>query len=232
VNNEFVFLSAQRRLVGRRFSPSGRQPSGAGILFIHGSGSDQSGYHQRATAASEGLGATCLTFDLSGHGESDGSRAAFTLRDHLDDSVAAFDTLVCSPEVDANRVGVCAASYGAYLAALLISWRPARSLLLRAPALYADHDLDLPGGILLSSTEAPATAASLRNLADYDGPVLILESECDETIPHAVVEAYLNVCRHTRHEVIPQAGHRLTDETWQAMFLDSLTRWFHETLVV
>jgi uncharacterized protein len=231
VNNELVLLSAQRRLVGRRFSPSGREASGAGILFIHGWGSDQGGYHRRAAAASESLGAICLTFDLSGHGMSEGSRAVLSPRDHLDDSMAAFDTLAHLHEVDANRIGVCAASYGAYLAALLISCRPARSLLLRAPALYADDDLDLAGGALRSSAEPPATAAALRDLAGYDGATLILESECDETISHAIVEAYLNVCRRGRHEVIAHAGHRLADERSQAMFIDILIGWFHDTLV-
>lgn len=230
MSRELVFESATRSLAGRLFSPSEREPSGAGILFIHGLGSDQLGYHRRAEAAAERLGATCLTFDLSGHGGSSGGQGeGFSPRDHLDDVAAAFDTLLNSGEVDAKRVGVCAASYGAYLAALLISIRAVRSLLLRAPALYPDRCLDRKDGARQSSLEAPSDSAALRGVAAYDGPIMIVESERDEIIPRSIVEAYLEVCRDGRHEVIPGAGHRLAEERWQAMFIDILVSWFGET---
>jgi pimeloyl-ACP methyl ester carboxylesterase len=230
VNGELTFPSHRRRLAGCVFEPARRDTSGAGILFVHGLDSDQGGYRERATAAAEGFGATCLTFDLSGHGGSAGSRAELSPRDHLNDCVAALDTLASRPGVDPGRIGVCGASYGAYLAALLISHRPLRSLLLRAPALYSDSDLDLPGGARLSGSQTPETAAGLRNVATYDGPILILESERDEAIPHSVVEAYLSADRTARHEVLPEATHSLTEDRWRAAFVEIVVAWFGETL--
>lgn len=203
-----------------------------GILFIHGSGSHQGGYRERAAATSESLGAICLTFDLSGHGESGGSRASLSARDHLDDCLDAFDTLAGESAVDAGRIGICAASYGAYLAAMLIARRAAASLLLRAPALYSDAELDLAGGPRDSGCQTPETATALRNVAGYAGRVLILESEHDELIPHAVVEAYLSACRQGRHEVIRGAGHRLSEPRWKAEFIEIIARWFGDTLAV
>jgi pimeloyl-ACP methyl ester carboxylesterase len=231
VTEELNFVSGQHKLVGNRFSPTGGQPSGTGILFIHGRGSDQSGYARRAAILSETTGAICLTFDLSGHGRSGGSRRELSPRDHLADSVAAFDTLVGSIGVDETQIGVCGASYGAYLAALLIAHHSARSLLLRAPALYPDTELDVKGADRLSSSETCDTAAALRNLSNYDRPVLILRSEHDEVIPNDVVEAYVSACRHGQLEIIPHAGHRLADEASQARFIDILVKWFQRTLL-
>jgi uncharacterized protein len=132
--------SCGRRLAARQFAPPG-SPSGAAILFIHGAGSDQSGYRLSAEAASERLGASCLTFDLSGHGGSDGDAQTLLPRDHLRDCLAVFDALLGSEEVDPGRAGLCGASYGGFLASLLTALRRVRSLLLPAPALYPDRDL-------------------------------------------------------------------------------------------
>lgn len=230
MNEELNFGSGPRQLAGRLLSPEQGTASGMGILFIHGSDSHQGGYRERAEAAVEALGAICLTFDLSGHGESDGLRAEFSARDHLGDCKAAFDTLAGRQKVDPSRIGVCAASYGAYLAALLIADRPVGSLLLRAPALYPDSDLDLAGGPRHSGVEEPETAASLRNVARHEGPILVVESERDEIIPHAVVEAYLSAYRNGRHEVMPDVGHRLDTERSRALFMQVIVEWFRQTL--
>jgi len=230
LNEKLNFDSGPRRLAGHLFSPEEGAASGMAVLFIHGSDSDQGGYRNRAEAVTDSLGATCLTFDLSGHGESSGSREEVSARDHRDDCLAAFDLLAGRRGVDSSRIGVCAASYGAYLAALLIADRPVGSLLLRAPALYPDSDLDLAGGPPRSGVEVPEAAASLRNVAGREGPVLIVESERDEIIPHAVVEAYLSACRNGRHELMPDVGHRLDSERSRALFIQIVVEWFRQTL--
>jgi pimeloyl-ACP methyl ester carboxylesterase len=145
-----------RPLAARRFGPPG-PPSGAAILFIHGAGSDQSGYQPRAEAASKRLGATCLTFDLGGDGNSGGDGQALSPQDHLQDCVAAFDALLSSDEIDADRVGVCGASYGGFLASMLTASRRVRSLLLRAPGLYefAANGVPAPEYVLASGNLPP-----------------------------------------------------------------------------
>lgn len=230
MNRELSFASTNRNLAGHLFAPSEAPPHGCGILFIHGSGSHQGGYHQRAAAAADQLGATCLTFDLSGHGKSEGTQATFSIRDHLHDCVAAFDTLLQTRGVSANRIGVCGASYGAYLAALLLSQRQIASALLRAPGLYADSEIDVPGGWEGSSHETAETAAALRNVADYEGPILFVKSEHDETIPDEVVEAYLTANQKRALRIMPDTGHRLSDERSKALFIEIIVEWFAETL--
>lgn len=224
-----ALASGSRELAGNLFLPS-QGASGIGLLFVHGSDSDQRGYRERATTASERLGAICLTFDLSGHGASAGSRAALSVRDHLEDCVAGFDRLAQEVGVNPARIGVCGASYGGYLAAMLTASRTPASLLLRAPALYADTELKRPGGPRRSSIESPETAAALRDLACYGGATLVVESEHDELIPHGIVEAYLAACRNCRHEVISDIGHVLDDVRSKARFLDLIVAWFGDTL--
>jgi uncharacterized protein len=226
---EITVDSSARRLAARQFAPLG-PPSGAAILFIHGAGSDQIGYRPRAEAASGLLGARCLTFDLGGHGESEGDAQTLAPWDHLQDCIAAFDVLLGSEEIDSDRVGVCGASYGGFLASLLTVHRCVRSLLLRAPGLYPDRDLDRAQATMRSSVQAPETSGAMRALLSFDAPVLILESEHDEMIGHDVIEAYLRACRHPRHEVLCGTGHQLIDATIRAVFIETIVAWFGDTL--
>jgi pimeloyl-ACP methyl ester carboxylesterase len=116
------------------------------------------------------------------------------------------------------------------LASLLTARRRVRSLLLRAPGLYPDRDLDRARATVRSREQTPDTSAALRALLDFDAPVLILESEHDETIGHEVIEAYLRACRRPRHELLLGAGHQLTDPTTRTAYVETIVEWFGETL--
>ncbi len=223
---EIELVSSGRRLAARIVDGGGGARAAPAILFVHGLHSDQGGYAERAHAAAAGLGAVCLTFDLAGHGASDGDRDRLSVRDHLGDALQAYDRLAAAPGFHPRRVGVCAASYGAYLAALLAGERPVRRMLLRAPALYADDLLDVPLGERERPDGPPDSAAGLDNLAALDGEVLVLESERDAVIPHATIEAYLAASPRVRHEVIADATHNLSDPAWRAQFTGRIVSWF------
>jgi pimeloyl-ACP methyl ester carboxylesterase len=211
------------RLAGRLTAPA--DPSGRAILFVHGLHSTQAGYGPRAESAARALGATSLTFDLGGHGRSEGDAQAVTPRENLAHTLAAYDTLAAAPGVDPARIGVCGASYGGYLAALLVARRDVGRLFLRAPALYPDEWLDVPVGARGSVPEVPASQA-LEAIARFAGEVLVLESEHDEVIPHATIEAYVAAGAHVRHEMLAGAGHRLSEPAWEAEFVRRMLDWF------
>lgn len=223
-----VVRSGGRDLSGHLFDPDGGPSPRPGLLFVHGLRSDQGGYRRRAAVASAALGAVCLTFDLSGHGSSPGALDDLSPREHLLDMLAAYDELTGHGQVDVDRVGVCAASYGAYLSALLVSRRPVKRLLLRAPALYADDDLDTPLGRRRASRGDVRAPVLFQGLAGFGGDIMVLESERDESIPHSVIEAYLAAFPRARHEVIAGATHGLTEPAWQEQFLRGIVGWFGE----
>jgi pimeloyl-ACP methyl ester carboxylesterase len=229
---EILIRSSNRRLAGRLFEPQPSretapgETSHAGLLFVHGLNSNQSGYAARARAATLKLGLSCLTFDLGGHGKSTGIRGELSRSDHLQDLKAAYDWLQSSTGVDPARIGVCGASYGGYLACLLLSERPVKWLLLRAPALYGDEKSGSPLEEHQEKLSVPEPNTALHNLNNFDGRTLVLESERDDVISHAVIERYLAAGKHPTHHVIEGARHRLVREEEKARFLDEILNWF------
>ena len=192
-------------------------PSGAGVLLVHGLGSSRATNLERAEALAGSHGATCLTVDLGGHGDSTGRLTQVTPRQNLADVVAAYDALASEPGVDPERIGVCAASYGAYLTVLLTAFRPVDRMLLRAPALYTDDCFDrVLGKRRFGDPDSAPTP--LAHLALFRGEVMIVESENDEVIDHAIIDAYLAALPGAAHLVQAGAAHALTDPSWRLDF--------------
>ncbi|MGH9280642.1 MAG: alpha/beta hydrolase family protein [Acidimicrobiales bacterium] len=223
--DELTFGSGDRTLAGSIVRPAAPSPAAPGLLFVHGLRSTQNGYRDRAQAAATALGVTGLTFDLSGHGRSTGNLAELRPVDHLDDIVAACDMLL-GAGVDAERVGVCAASYGAFLSCLLVARRKVRRLLLRAPGLYGDEVLGVALAQPLRSRTPAGRSEALEALAQFDGEVMILESERDELIDHSIIQAYLAARPDAHHEVLAGATHALSEPGWRQAFLDAIVKWF------
>src|SRR4051812_7011637 len=205
-----------RSLHGRLFGPAEQRP---GILLIHGLHSTQAGYGERAEALADELGAVCLTFDLGGHGESEGAQPALSLADHIGDVVAAYDRLVAERDVDPERVGVAGASYGGYLAAVLTARRPVARLAIRAPALYADADVPVPPAARTHRVDAARPNAALDAVRGFTGPFLVVESGRDGVVPAEMVHAYLRAAPDARHVVMAEAEHALLEPAWRAEFL-------------
>ena len=230
-----VIQAAGRQLAGSLFRPdtaTSTSPSGMlpGLLFVHGFRSDQSGYQERARVAARELGAVCLTFDLSGHGPHGSAidLRSLTPRDHMVDVTAAYDALTGSPLVDGRRIGICAASYGAYLASLVTRHRPVVQLLLRAPAMYGDDEYDVSLGIARHIGAESSASMLTGSLAAFSGAVLVLESGSDEVIPHDVIDVYLRACPKARHVTIPDASHALTRPEWKERFIQEILAFFRE----
>lgn len=201
------------------------QPSGAGVLFVHGLGSDRGTNIDRAHAVVEQSGATCLAVDLCGHGDSTGQLSQMTPRQNLADVLAAYDCLAAQPGVQRSRIGVCAASYGGYLSVLASAHRPIARLLLRAPALYPDGQLDVRLGARQRADGASA-AATIAVLGDLAAPTLVVESEHDDVIGRDVIRAYLGARPGIEHRILHGAGHALTDPAWRAEFEQMIVEFF------
>jgi dipeptidyl aminopeptidase/acylaminoacyl peptidase len=226
------------RIAGTLISPRTLVP---GMLFIHGWGVDRDTYLTRAHEIAA-LGCICLTFDMRGHAATADQRDRVTREDNLRDVVAAYDKLAAHPLVDKSAIAVAGSSYGGYLAAVLTSVRPVSWLALRVPALYKDEDWALPKQALRERgldafRRGPVSAQENRALAAcaaFEGDVLIVESERDDTVPREVIANYLAAFRKMRsltYRMIAGADHGLSQTPWQEAYTSLLLNWATEMVI-
>lgn len=225
-------------LCGTMLSPSMAMP---GILFVHGWGGSQEQDLERAREIS-GLGCVCLTIDLRGHGR-DAERAdSVTRAQNLNDLLAAYDWLAARADVETSAIAVVGMSYGGYLAAILSSLRRVRWLALRAPALYKDENWELPKRQLNADATlkdyrrrkiAAGENRALRACAQFGGDALIVESESDIFVPHAVIENYIAAFSNARSltaRVLNGADHALSTESARRDYTAILINWLTEMI--
>ena len=229
----------RERLAATLLAPAAKIP---GVLFVHGWGGSQDQDLVRAREAA-GLGCLCLTFDLRGHVATERQRETVTREENLRDLVAAYDTLAAQREVDPAAIALVGSSYGAYLGALLTTLKPVRWLALRAPALYKDAGWDKPKRHCHVDPDLPAYRRrnvpwqdnrALSACARFAGDVLIVESQHDEVIPHAVIENYVGAfgkARSLTARVIGGADHGLSTEAAQRAYTTLLLNWFSEMVI-
>jgi dienelactone hydrolase len=225
-------------IAGTLVTPGTRIP---GVLFVHGWGGSQQQYLVRAREIAA-LGCVCLTFDLSGHAGTQPQRETVSRESNLRDVLAAYDVLARHPHVDRAAVAVVGSSYGGYLAAILTTLRAVKWLALRVPALYIDSGWELPKLQLHRDQDlrsyrrsfVPAESnRALRACAEFQGDVLIVESEHDDIIPRAVITSYREACTQAHSltaRCIPNADHGLTDDASQRAYTALLTQWLGEML--
>lgn len=227
-----------KELAGTLIGPDTLVP---GVLLVHGWDGSQDQYVARAHEIAA-LGCICLTFDLRGHVRHHAQREIVSREDNLHDVLAAYDVLTAHPSVDPNAVALVGSSYGGYLAAIATTLRPVRWLSLRVPALYRDADWHVPKSeldrdalmALRHSVVPPAENRALAACAAFTGDVLIVESEHDALVPHAVIQNYMTACAESRsltYRMITGADHALTETPWQQTYTSVLVNWMNEMVL-
>lgn len=231
-------MSAGNAIAGTLIVPDTRMP---GVLFLHGWGGNQAQYASRAREIAA-LGCACLTVDMRGHAKTSLVQATVTREDNLRDALAAYDRLAREGAVDDDQIAVVGSSYGGYLGTILTTMRPVKWLGLRAPALYRDTDWTSPKLTLrqLQGLEAyrrlvieASDNRALRAATEYQGDVLIVESEHDTIIPHEVIENYRNAfagARSLTYRMIDGADHGLTDPACRHAYTTLLVNWITEMI--
>lgn len=224
---------------GTLYVPS--DPSVWGVLFVHGVLSSQGSYSGYAEELAV-RGITCLTFDLSGHGQSTQRLEDRTEGQHIQEVGAAHKFLTNSSGV--RNLGIVAASYGAHLTARVIETHNANELLFRAPAIF-------PGGLDgviyderdsvqlaefqkhcldgVSDAELPGLSLGLGAISRFDGSLTVVRSEFDEVIPEVMCEAYYRVAKNGRRLLIDGAKHNLSPEE-KGQFKDIVVNWSKDLL--
>jgi pimeloyl-ACP methyl ester carboxylesterase len=145
--------------------------------------------------------------------------------------------------VDPSSIAVVGSSYGGYLSAILTTKRPVRWLALRVPALYMDTGWELPKlqlhqdqdlGAYRRRFVPAADNRALRACKAFRGDVLLIESERDDTVPHAVINSYKEALMRPRsmtYRMISGADHGLSDATSQRAYTSILVSWLNEMIL-
>jgi pimeloyl-ACP methyl ester carboxylesterase len=226
------------QIAGTVVTPSTRLP---GVLLVHGWGGSQEQYLARSRQIAA-LGCVCLTFDLRGHAGTRPQHETVSRENNLRDVLAAYDVLAAHPAIDPSAIAVVGSSYGGYLGAILTSLRRVKWLALRVPALYMDSDWEMPKRQLHRDYDLVAYRQrllpaeenrALRACATFQGDVLVVESEFDQVVPHAVISSYLEACIQAHsltYRVIKGADHGLTEPACQRIYTGLLVNWISEML--
>ncbi|UGS37855.1 alpha/beta hydrolase [Capillimicrobium parvum] len=192
-------------LAWARFAPDGA-PWGS-LLVLHGAGSRKESHYDFGRAA-RAAGLCALCFDARGHGESDGPMGAGV----LDDLAAVAGEL--PRDVPLALRG---SSMGGYLAIVAAAALGARAVVAICPAPADGLIVALRAGRFDFRADRPALEAFLAEHDDlqaagaYEGGLLLLHAEGDESVPyqHSVaLDAAAAGARPRRLLVIPGGHHR------------------------
>ena len=176
---------------------------------------------------------------MRGHGESEGNINTTTTKEFLDDVIAAYDYLVKVEGVDTENISVVGSSYGGYLSSILTSKRKVKNLALRVPADYANETFNISK--MGNAGENPEVfkwrlipkksneTFALQALHEFDGNMLIIESEKDDIVPHQIIQNYLDAIKDRNklvHIVMKNAPHSIKEGPFKDEVDRILADWF------
>lgn len=232
------FTSDGWKLKGNIFYPKVLKEKNPAILFIHGWTSKKARSYRYAEELAK-LGYISFLFDMRGHGDSEGDIDSFTIKEFLDDVLTAYDYLLGIEGVDKENISAIGSSFGGFLIALLSEKRPIKNLAMRVPADYPNEDFNKIKTTSSHEGEAiivwrrkikkPSNTFALSALKDFDGKVLIIEAELDDTIPHETVINYVNAVsdrNKVKHVLMKNATHSITDGPFKNEVTRILVDWF------
>jgi uncharacterized protein len=234
------FATDNQKIRGNIFYPKKLKDKNPAVLFIHGwtSGQDRNFPYAEEIC---NLGYVCMAFDLRGHGISEGTLETLTTEDFLNDVISAYDFLTELKNVDKENITVVGSSFGSYLSAILTSKRKVSNLVLRVPAYVPDESFNLPHINFAKKPEIvewrskvllPDALLPLRSVGNFEGNILIVESENDTLIPHQTILNYINaVTNKTKltYILMKGANHNISRDPIKVKeYCVILSKWFKD----
>ena len=225
-------------LQGNLFYPEKLKDKNPIILFIHGWTSEKRRSFQYAEALIK-LGFIVMVFDMRGHGISEGDINIHTPKEFLRDCVAAYDYCSSLGGVDKENISIVSSSFGGYLSSILTEKRKVKNLVLRVPADYANNTFEQPK--MGNAGENPEVfkwrlipkkhdeTFALQALHNFNGAVLIIESEKDEIVPYPIIQNYINAVKDKSkltHIVMRGAPHSTKPGPFKEEVTRILVNWF------
>ncbi len=233
------FTVNNHKFKGTLFFPQNLKTKNPAILFIQGWTGEKERSYQYAEALAK-LGYLSFLFDGRGHGKSEGNIRTVATREFLDDILQTYDYFTKIEGVDKENISVVGSSYGGYLATLLTTKRNVKRLALRVPADYPNETFN-KSKMQTSGIDNPdifAWRAHARNpgetfaldaIANFDGQILIVESENDTVVPHETVQNYVNAIKdksRLTHTVIKGAPDSIKEGPFRDEVEKIYINWF------
>jgi alpha/beta superfamily hydrolase len=243
------FPSGGQQVVGMLHIPE-RTPA-PGVIMCHGFTGHKAETHRLFVTAARDFakhGLAVLRFDFRGSGDSEGEFSEMTVSREIEDARTALDFLSARPEVQAARVAVLGLSLGGCVAACLAGAdQRVRALVLwsatahldrlasRIPAnlkpgeVFDHHGWPLGRGLLDDLVEID----SLKALAGYPGPSLVVHGSEDETVPPSDASDYRLALggRCTLH-IVKGADHVYSSLEYKAEVIELSRRFLLEAMKV
>lgn len=230
------FKVGKETVRGSIFEPEGDGPF-PGVVCFHGSLSNR----QRSLPVGEALsskGFIVLAIDFRGHGESDGDIKKLSFKDFIVDGKEAVKLLV-DKGADPKRIGLRGGSMGGFVAACLSNSTNAKSLVLLVPAAFPNENFTIEksrsmGSEYLNNKESWINSIALREIANFNGSLLVIRHELDELLSKEMTEAFYyeaNATRDRQLDVVNGAKHSSHDNPEAIKKdLDLTLSWFLKTI--
>lgn len=205
-------------------------------------------------------GVASLRFDFRGSGESQGNFADITVEGETADATRAISFLETVESLDRERTGIVGIGLGGLIAASVAAKTQVKSVALWAPTALVDFLVErggkivkdpyawLPekfkaavkntgrvdiGGFMRGKAyfESLKHVDPMREIAKYDGPVLIVQGSEDEvTLPINSEYLYDHVRGRRLLVVVDGADHTFSSANWEGQVIETTRMWFAETL--
>lgn len=237
---EVTFQSSDLSLHATLALPRHQKKSFPGVILFHGMTSSEKSYVALASSLAK-IGIAGLAVTMRGHGESEGDFNKATVAEAINDGLAAYDFLATQHSINTSRIGMVGGSVGAIIAAVTSSLRNVQSLILRAPAAYTSHMMDI--AMAQTMVNERKQFNEINNLEDtpagkaitkFTGSLLVAASGNDTIIPLDISEGYINIAKHAKKKqltIIEGADHALKDPNLKEKFNQVALDWFTKTLL-
>ncbi len=212
---DYLLKLGQDEIPWRLFTPE-RASKDFCVLWLQGWTSSMDSHREGVERMSQQTGLAFATLDYAGHGLHKVPLEESTRKQQYEEVVAVFDELT---KRGYKNIIVIGGSFGGYMAALLVGPRPVHTAVLRAPAIYADDEFDVPHKLTKrwqnpdvyqqeKATEPYVQDnAAVRAVHEFDGFTYILEHELDEQVPKIMPQMYFKNAKHGNYIIIPNAMH-------------------------
>lgn len=247
----FSYNEQGEKLAGIETLPSNANGKLAAVLLVHGFGVDKheyglfDGLAQRMVES----GVIVYRFDFSGRGESQGNYAEVTLTKLKTDLQSMLEFVRDAPNVDKNRIGILAQSFGTSVVAALAP--KAKAVVLMGSISHPLESMAVEGKWAKldqngTSTKVKETSGEVitinkefwkdfgnynlvESIKEIHCPILFIHGSKDNRIPLSEMEAYFNNANQPKEKIIIQ-GAEHSMEPKRKELCEVVAKWLEKNL--